>query len=145
VTISIRPNAIHHFTLVVTNVERSFQFYHTLLGFRLLRKAPPRITLVHHNLYMSLTPAANKDDRFAETRVGLDHMSFRVMNRKSLEQAAVLFERQGILHGEIKDLFPLPIYVLAFRDPDNIQLELTAPYSRFRLARLLLTGQLRLD
>ena len=33
-------------------------------------------------------------------------------------------------HGEIKDLSPagLPVYVLAFRDPDNIQLELTAPH-----------------
>lgn len=29
-----------------------------------------------------------------------------------------------------KDLGPgLGIYVLAFRDPDNVQLELTAPYS----------------
>ena len=31
-------------------------------------------------------------------------------------------------HGaEIKDLDGLGIYVLAFRDPDNIQVELTAP------------------
>jgi catechol-2,3-dioxygenase len=31
--------------------------------------------------------------------------------------------------SQIKDLGPgLGIYVLAFRDPDNIQLELTAPY-----------------
>jgi hypothetical protein len=33
-------------------------------------------------------------------------------------------------HGQIKDLgVDLRLYVLAFRNPDNIQLELTAPYS----------------
>jgi hypothetical protein len=41
-----------------------------------------------------------------------------------------LFDERDVPHGEIKDLGPdLGIYVLAFRDPDNIQLELTAPYS----------------
>ena len=41
-----------------------------------------------------------------------------------------LFDAEGISHGEIKDLGPgLGIYVLAFRDPDNIQLELTAPHT----------------
>jgi glyoxylase I family protein len=34
-----------------------------------------------------------------------------------------------VSHGEIKDLGPgMGLYVLALRDPDNIQLELTAPY-----------------
>jgi hypothetical protein len=32
-----------------------------------------------------------------------------------------------VAHGEIKPLEPFGIAVLAFRDPDNIQLELTAP------------------
>ena len=35
-----------------------------------------------------------------------------------------------VSHGEVRDLGPdLGIYVLAFRDPDNIQIELTAPYA----------------
>ena len=39
------------------------------------------------------------------------------------------FEQRGTSHGEIKDLgSDFGIYVLAFRDPDNIRLELTAPY-----------------
>jgi hypothetical protein len=32
-------------------------------------------------------------------------------------------------HGEIEDTAELKILVLAFRDPDNIQLELTAAYT----------------
>jgi len=49
--------------------------------------------------------------------------------RNKLEEAVRQFDEQGVSHGEIKDLGPdMGIYVLAFRDPDNIQLELTAPY-----------------
>jgi glyoxylase I family protein len=62
--------------------------------------------------------------------VGLDHLSFSVVSRQELEQALHLFDDHDVPHGEIKDLgTDLGLYVLAFRDPDNIQLELTAPYS----------------
>jgi hypothetical protein len=38
---------------------------------------------------------------------------------------------RGVEQKDSKDLGEgLGIYVLAFRDPDNIALELTAPYSR---------------
>ena len=49
--------------------------------------------------------------------------------RADLETAVRLFDGGGVAHGEIKDLgADLGLYVLAFRDPDNIQLELTAPH-----------------
>ena len=44
-----------------------------------------------------------------------------------LEAAASLFDARGVSHGEIMSLEPFNIAVLAFRDPDNIQVELTAP------------------
>jgi len=47
--------------------------------------------------------------------------------REDLERAMQEFNRRGIPHGEIKDLGGLGILVMAFRDPDNIQLKLTAP------------------
>jgi glyoxylase I family protein len=74
-----------------------------------------------------LEPIENPD-RFDEQRVGLDHLSFRVSSRHQMERALALFEQHNIIHGEIKDMRPIPIYVLAFRDSDNIQLELTAMY-----------------
>ena len=71
-------------------------------------------------------PAA---DRFDEARVGLDHLSFGVASRAELERAAALLDERGVPHGEITDLGDaFGLYVLAFRDPDNIQLELTAAY-----------------
>jgi hypothetical protein len=52
----------------------------------------------------------------------------RECSKADLEQAARLFDERGVSHGEIEDLTAaLGIYVLAFRDPDNIQMELTAP------------------
>jgi glyoxylase I family protein len=69
-------------------------------------------------------------DRFDENRIGLDHVSLAVAGRADLERAITLLDEQGVSHGEIKDLGrELGMYVLAFRDPDNIQIELTAPYA----------------
>jgi catechol 2,3-dioxygenase-like lactoylglutathione lyase family enzyme len=71
---------------------------------------------------------APADDHFDEARIGLDHLSLQVDSRQALEQAIATFDANGVSHGEIKDLGEgSGIYVLAFRDPDNIQLELTAP------------------
>jgi catechol 2,3-dioxygenase-like lactoylglutathione lyase family enzyme len=68
-------------------------------------------------------------DRFDEARVGLDHLSFAVADRGELERAARLLDERGVPRGEVTDLGDaFGLYVLAFRDPDNIQLELTAPH-----------------
>jgi hypothetical protein len=69
------------------------------------------------------------DDKFSEHRVGLDHLSFGVVSRADLDAAVKLFDENGIAHGSINNLgeFGLPISVVSFRDPDNMQLELTAP------------------
>jgi glyoxylase I family protein len=66
-------------------------------------------------------------DRFNENRLGLDHLSLGVASRADLEDALRLLDEQGIGHGEITHLDGLGISILALRDPDNIQIELTAP------------------
>lgn len=131
----IETGAIHHLTLTVTDIERAREFYTSLLGFQEAMMFGPRAILSNGNVILVLTPPpdptrAISDDYFNENRVGLDHVSFGVSSRDELEQAVRLFDEQGVSHGEIKDLGPdLGIYVLAFRDPDNIQIELTAPYT----------------
>jgi glyoxylase I family protein len=132
---SIQTQAIHHLTLTVTDLSRAVEFYTGLLGFqKAMDLSPSRVLLANGKSILALTEApdpsqAIRADRFNENRVGLDHLSFNVSSRTTLEEAVRRFDRQGVPHGEIKDLGPgLGIYVLAFRDPDNIQLELTAPY-----------------
>lgn len=130
----ISTGAVHHLTLTVTDVDRSREFYTGLLGFQMALEFGPRALLSNGSVVLALGPApdpsrASNGDRFDENRVGLDHLSFSVGSRDELDRAVRLFDERGVSHGEIKDLgSDLGLYVLAFRDPDNIQIELTAPY-----------------
>ena len=136
---------IHHLRLTVTDVERSREFYTSLLGFEVAVESPPPgdpsaaevfkilfggVVMIRGNLLMGLRPMAPAGDRFDPDRVGLDHLSFGVASREDLEQAARLFDERGVTHGEITRLASFGIDVLAFEDPDGIQLELTAPVAQ---------------
>ena len=61
--------------------------------------------------------------------MGLDHVSLSVGSRDELEQAIGILDEHKVTHGEIVNLSGLAIYALMCRDPDNIQIELTAPHS----------------
>jgi glyoxylase I family protein len=130
----ITTGVMHHITLTVSNVKRTVEFYTSLLGFQQAAEFGDRVLVSNGHTILVFTPPPNPqqaiaNDRFNENRVGLDHISLTVGSRAELEEAAALLDRHDLPHGEIKDLGPgFGIYVLAFRDPDNIQLELTAPY-----------------
>ena len=128
----IKTQSFHHVTLTVTDVVRSCDFY-ALLGFQKIADLGARAILHNGTTLLAVSTApdpnqARENDRFSENRVGLDHISFSVASHRDLEQAISLFDQKGIPHGEIIDLPAFGISVLAFRDPDNIQLELTAPH-----------------
>jgi glyoxylase I family protein len=136
---------IHHLRLTVTDVQRSRDFYTSLLGFEVAVESPPPddpsaeetfkilfggVVMIRGNLLMGLRPTAPSGDRFDPDRVGLDHLSFSVASHDDLEQAARLLEEHGVRHGEITSLPSFGIDVLPFEDPDGVQLELTAPMAR---------------
>lgn len=126
---------IHHITLTVTNVAASATFYIRHFGFRSLLDLGARHILSNGVFVLSVTLPSDKaapvpaNDRFSENRVGLDHVSFSVAGLAELEAAAAYLDEQGVSRGEIRDLGGLGVYVMAVRDPDNIQLELTAPHA----------------
>ena len=62
---------------------------------------------------------------FLHPFTGLDHLAFRLADRAALDAAGAHLDALGIEHGPVKDIGPA--YILEFRDPDNIALELTAP------------------
>lgn len=130
---SIPTGAVNHITLTVTDLDRAREFYTNVLGFQFVMEYGPKYLLNNGSVILALNlspdPArAISADRFDENRVGLDHVSFNVGSHEVIEQAARSLDERGIARGEIKDLADLGIYVMAFRDPDNIQLELTAPH-----------------
>ncbi len=133
---------VHHLRLTVTDIQRSRQFYTSLLGFQVAVESPPPgdpseaetfrvlfggVVMIRGDLLMGLRPMAAEGDRFDPDRVGLDHLSFSVASRSDLEEAVRLFDEQGVPHGSITRLPSFGIDVLSFEDPDGIQLELTAP------------------
>ena len=64
---------------------------------------------------------------FDSEHTGLDHVSFAVASRADLEAAATALAGAGIMHGEIID-WPTPASQSSrFQDPDDINIELTAP------------------
>lgn len=131
----VPTGAVHHLRLMVSDVERSRRFYEGILGFQLAMELPPGVLLSNGTILLGLAPApdpsrAIQNDRFDENRVGLDHLSFAAADRAALEGAVRMFNRHGVEHSGIVDLGPsLGLYVLPFRDPDGIQLEITAPHS----------------
>lgn len=133
-TNTITTGAVHHVALTVSDVARAAEFYTGLLGFQKLMELGPRILLGNGSLIIGLTPPSDPSqaiagDRFNENRLGLDHLSFSVASRADLEAAVRLLDEHGVEHGEVTDLDGLGIAILALRDPDNIQIELTAPTS----------------
>jgi glyoxylase I family protein len=60
-------------------------------------------------------------DKFDERRIGLDHLSFEVDDRDELPSWVTHLDAKGVNHSGINDTDFGP--VVAFRDPDNIQLE----------------------
>ncbi|HKC19856.1 MAG TPA: VOC family protein [Candidatus Dormibacteraeota bacterium] len=138
----IELGPIHHLRLTVTDIARSRDFYTNLLGFSVAAEAPESedpesdpsypvlwggIVMAKGNYLLGLRPVASKGDRFDEDRVGLDHLSFGIESRAALDAASKMLDDHGVPHGEVRELTSFGICVLPFRDPDNIQLELTSP------------------
>ena len=126
-TSHIATGAVHHLTLTVGDVGRAYDFYSEVLGFQKVADYGPRILAHNGSFLLALAPATG-DHGFDETQTGLDHLSLAVPDRNELERAAGILDQRGISHGEIVDLADFKLYVMMLRDPDNIQIELTAPH-----------------
>jgi glyoxylase I family protein len=128
----INITGIHHVTLTVSNLGQSQQFYTDILGFKFLMRMGKRVLLATPGTLLVLTEAAEPNRAVTnENRIGIARVSFSVRDHATLRQAVSLFNAHGIEHGEIVDMSPcgLPIYAVMAHDPDNIQVELTAPLS----------------
>lgn len=135
---AISANSVAHIRLTVTDIDRSRRFYESVFGWPVALELPAdadeatreRLSFLFGgvlynlgDLLIGLRPVAN--DRFDEDRVGLDHLCLRVASRSELEAAAALLDELGVEHQPIKEIGHG--FILEFRDPDNIALELIAP------------------
>ena len=135
---TINTSSIAHVRLTVSDIERARHFYESVFGWPVLIEAPESADAATQEalgflfggvIYdlggtlIGLRPVAT--DSFHEDRCGLDHLAFRVASKDELDAAAAHLDELGVDHEPVKDIGPS--YILEFRDPDNIALELTAP------------------
>ena len=123
--------AITHVAVTVTDLDRSEAWYTKVLGvtpvldedtgpFRHIVFAVGDTLLGLHGF-----PRLVDYEPFDERRPGLDHIAFGVASRDELVEWVERLDALDIPHGEIVDAgYGSGV---AFRDPDNIQLELFAP------------------
>jgi glyoxylase I family protein len=135
---AIGANSVSHIRLTVTDIGRSRHFYESVFSWPVALEVPAdadeatreRMSFLFGgvlynlgDLLVGLRPVA--DDRFDEDRVGLDHLCLRVSSRAKLDSAAAHLDDLGVDHEPIKEIGHG--FILEFRDPDNIALELIAP------------------
>ena len=121
----MKIKGIHHIELSISDLNRSKIFYQKLPGFKIVAEYPDFVMFFNGYFYLGLTTHKNQSQGvFDEKHIGMDHLSFEVELRENLDEAQVIFAKEKIPHGKIKKLSN-GVFVIAFRDPDNIQLELS--------------------
>ena len=108
----ISTSSIAHVRLTVTDIERSRQFYESVFGWPVLIESPE-------------SADAATQEALGFLFGGVVYDLGRIASKDELDAAAAHLDELGVEHEPIKDIGPS--YILEFRDPDNIALELTAP------------------
>lgn len=129
-----------HVRLTVTDIDRSRDFYDRVFGFDIAVELPADADeetkqklwflfggVIYHfpGGLLGLRPAAEAGETFHPDRVGLDHLSFAVLNVDALHAAATVLDKLGVTHDGVK-VNP-GFGLLEFHDPDGIALELSCP------------------
>ena len=121
---------VHHINFSVTDLQRSADWYQRVLGLKMGWEMPDtegrgqKIALLHPSSELRLVlshHSANDGQPASEFRTGLDHVALTVTNSAELERWRQRFDELGVEHSEIKE--GATGYLITFRDPDNIQLE----------------------
>ena len=118
---------VNHLALTVSDIDASVDWYVKVLDAQVLMQQNEetfdRVALLVPPVVIGMTKHkdALPSDRFSETRVGLDHVSFGVPDRAALDAWAAKLDQLGVEHGPIRDVEYGS--TLVARDPDNIQIE----------------------
>ena len=119
-------DSLNHIVLTVSNLERAHKFYNELLELKTEFYKEHNvfcITLSDMSIWVCTHEQVNPDDCFSEFRVGLDHLSFNAPDREALDALAMKLKEAGVETNGVEIFEPSGDFYIAFRDPDNIQLE----------------------
>ncbi len=124
----IRPKALDHLALKVTNMEQSLRFYHQILGLELIRQSGPNdnggkaacLQAGDQKLDLFSRPDFVSADK--EDPVGMDHLCL-VMDTASTADLMAHLQQAGIeiFWGPVERHHSTSLYVY---DPDGVHVEL---------------------
>jgi catechol 2,3-dioxygenase-like lactoylglutathione lyase family enzyme len=123
----METSGLNHLIMTIKDVNISRIFYGDLLGFELETLADGfflRAGVVTIFFFPSSHPIPG--DRFNEFRIGLDHLSFTAPSETALQSLAQRLLAASVETKGVETYHTGNKYV-AFRDPDNIQLEYWLP------------------
>ena len=118
---------LNHIIMTIKDVKTSQAFYGELLGFE-IKSIADGFFLMTGGVAIFFFPSNRPipDDRFSEFRIGLDHLSFTAPSEAALQSLAGKLKDAGVDTKGVETYHTGNKYV-AFRDPDNIQLEYWLP------------------
>ena len=116
----IRTLGLTHLALRVSDLERSFQFYHDVFGMLAVYREPHFIQAQTPGASDVLVLEASTEE--VGTSGGIKHFGFRLADARDIDKAVTAIERAG---GKIKhrgEFCPGEPYVF-FADPDGYEVE----------------------
>lgn len=128
---------VSHVSLSVTDLERSLSFYRDVLALDVLAEPYDGIVfegreaiLLAGRVAINLQEhAASDGSSFDPTRTGLDHLALHVSDREALREWISRLDGAGVKHSDIVEVDGFG-WMIEFRDPDDIQLELFTTATR---------------
>lgn len=120
----IRAYGIDHATLTVSDLNRTRKFYEKLFGTKFPNHKDRSFHLLSVGIPVWFVQWKKKypNDRFDERRIGLDHLAFELRSIRVLKQIIKQLDTMRVVNCGMQfyaDKYPY----IAFRDPDNIQME----------------------
>jgi catechol 2,3-dioxygenase-like lactoylglutathione lyase family enzyme len=126
----METSGLNHIRLTIGDYARSRAFYSDVLGFELKDiGGTSSFYFAAGSVLIFCVPSEQPvpDDRFSEFRVGLDHLSFTAPSREWLDEMAARLKANDVDTQGVEQFAPTGNWYIAFRDPDNIQLEFWLP------------------
>ena len=119
---------LNHIVMTVSEVKQSRAFYADLLGFKVVDLPEEHgggfyFEVGGVSLWFFAPAKVSEGDRFSEFRIGLDHLSFTAPSEQALQEPADKLIAAGVNTNGVEVFAPTGNKYVAFRDPDNIQLE----------------------
>ena len=123
----METSGLNHIIMTIKDVKVSRAYYGDLLDFK-IQNIADGFSLLAGGVTIFFFPSNRPvpDDRFSEFRIGLDHLSFNAPSEAALQSLAARLQSAGVETKGVETYHTGNRYV-AFRDPDNIQLEYWLP------------------